>query len=485
VINNLHQASTASVLDLFQLHQKKYGNAYVQPLKVQLQDILNCKCEITLDALRLRIERLHEKYFGMWSKPRAFMAEEVQNGILRKECRYIPSRGYVVKDVLSPATNSVGPEEEEKKVVELPSNLRRAGEALARGLKRALKEGYISAELDVDTPDFEIYIATKVITLPAEEGKLPENSFLLRGNWAIFRRKRTRDHQICYDLDALWVNNGRKDLEHLDILTAAALQLHKYGEVAVTYQSRKGSTKQMMKNYGYRWSAQVNKDGQTIGLHCVKGEIAAAEEAVAACLMTRIVDLLVRPVLGMYVLRTITKTLEDGGNIWSTRYPFTVNSMTVDYENAPHKDTDDDDDGGIIVWLHGLEKRGSIKGGYFSLSTHGVHAEPQHGTVLYLRTSEVQHQSVAPTEGGGQVGIAFAVKKSMLTRFDQLQANSEDVESDNVDKITNKTVVSKDDISTFWRCLPGMKIFLERFIDKKEALNKYCNSVDRLNSRRC
>lgn len=371
-----------------------------------------------------------------------------------------------------PTANGGGAETKES--IELPSNLQEATGELCDKLLMVLKEGYVSATLDL--PKLKLCVADRVVNLPAHRGKLPKGSVLLQGDWAIFRRCDTSDDKEKYELDVLWITSGCIDLEDLEILTGAASALFHHSELEVTYRRRKA-----MKNWGYRWSPQADKNGQTINLHCVHGKVAAAEEAVAACLMTKIVEKIVQPVLPSYLLRLMLGTLNDGGNVWNTRYPYTVNSMTVDYENDKHKDNGDEG-GSAVIWLHDCRNGESIKEGFFVINAHGVHAEPRPGTMMYLNTAECEHYSLSPTQGAGQLGIAFAVKKAMLTRFCKLQASLhnddlviEEENTENEEPAKKKikkmpAVVGKEHISQFWRNLPGMKRFLDRFIFVEDSL---------------
>lgn len=73
----LHPASASAVLKMFKTFQKKYPNAYMGPLKDALEKILGHESEITTKALRLRLERLHGRYFQLWHKLRCEMDPEV------------------------------------------------------------------------------------------------------------------------------------------------------------------------------------------------------------------------------------------------------------------------------------------------------------------------------------------------------------------------------------------------------------------------
>ena len=296
-------------------------------LQAELESILGHESEIKSNALRLRLLRLNESYNALWYSHRQQMGPEIQIGLLKEDYGCFPGRGYVFRTPTSPTDAGGGFEKGEK--TDLPSNLQEAVGGLRNTLLDLLKEGYVSATVDVTK--LKIYVANNVINLPTQRGKLPKGSVLLQGDWAIFRRCGTSDGTEVYELDALWINSSGIDSGELKLLTGAAVALFVHSELELTYKKRKD-----MKNWGYRWSPQVDEDGQTINLHCVNGKVVVAEEATAACVMTKIVEKIVQPSLSMYLLNLIGATLEAGGNLWNTKYPYTVNTMSVDYENEDH-----------------------------------------------------------------------------------------------------------------------------------------------------
>jgi hypothetical protein len=178
-----------------------------------------------------------------------------------------------------------------------------------------------------------------------------------------------------------------------------------------------------MRCCGLRWSGQ-GTDGEHVGLHVFRKVVAIAEEACAALVMPKAVEAIERPVLGGYLLDLITSTLQCGGNLCSAKFPYIIYSLTRNYFNDPHYDKGDNKDS-IIFWLDDLSAGGRVSGGAFGCCKHSVHTLPMHGSLMYLRTSVVQHFSITPkcAKGAGRLGVGLASQNKFnhkaLWRLDQ------------------------------------------------------------------
>ena len=214
---------------------------------------------------------------------------------------------------------------------------------------------------------------------------------------------------------------------------------------------------------GDRGSKQPNIYGENYGLHTKDGVVCKAEEAVSSVLMSLAVDIILKPCFMGTLLQFVESGLRYGGTIWHQRWPFTLGSVTRNYNIGPHTD-DKDLNGSIIIWLDDYPNReGSISKGYFVISTHGVHAAPDHTSAAYVRTDLCEHYSIKPetTCGANRLGVALAARKDVITGMsgmhDAIYDALRDVEGDGKVPI----ITTEEDITDEWRQRPGIAACLQ------------------------
>lgn len=450
------QVSTASgIVGAF----KQYKSA-IDVLQM-LEDELGVTATIDATQLACRYGKIKKELHRLNPDATAAMKRFQQIGILDKGCPLHPGIGYVRPgSLVSLLGDSPAPPESEiiGAAERLPSHLRLAAGAIREELLQKMS-GFLS--FGFDPSSLKLYYAVNKVKLPAKQGLIPKGSHEMKGNWALFLREKASDGKWEYVLHVLWVKKTSRDAKRTQALTTAMAELHLYGEIETQMERRESGGK--MRVFGHRWSNQFNGYGENYGLHTHEGVVRKAEEAVGSILMSLVVDILSKSCFMGTLLQSVESALQYGGTVWHQKWAFTLGSVTRNYNIDPHTDGQDLL-GSIIVWLDDYPNgEGSIKNGYFVMSTHGVHAVPDHTSAVYVRIDLIEHYSTAPetTCGAGRLGIALAARKNVITGTrgvcDAIYDALRDAEGDMLIPL----ITSEEDITLEWRERPGVAACLQ------------------------
>jgi hypothetical protein len=312
---------------------------------------------------------------------------------------------------------------------------------------------------NVDKASITIYKVDITADLQGNKGHgvLPLGSVLVRGNFALFYLD--PDTQK-YRLDFIVIGRSPDSIKALNTVKMGVWEYYNTcvaRGVMCTNAKTRTQFNQKMVITGFRWAGQTNKHGETFGIRCDAGEVLVADQAMGAVVMSQVISTLLNPVLGGGVNLMADKVSAYRHTITPTSAPFTVQSITKDYQNSSHVDLHDLW-GSFVIWLEAGDGEIEEGSGCFACTTHGFHVSPEDGMCAWIRSPKVYHHTLPVKSKGDccRLGIALAANKNVLSGVANQTSNLLEAVG------AGQILTSYQDISPEFKKIEAFKRLLEK-----------------------
>lgn len=408
--------TAGDIISWMDVLKRQFGEIPAQKMFQKVSELFQEKPEVTAGAVLKRGYKLYNSYKKLVGRvlQQQFLMQS-QTGFLLRDTHFRWRLGYLAGDAIAGSTC--------RSEIEAHRRIFVAQEPLRSRLMASLAP---MLSMAVDSASITIWVVNYTLRAPKFKfGKVPLDSVLMKGNFALFEWRTTQ-----YTLVALHLDGSLVDRSALDTLAAGIKDVYDNGELECP--TREDLQGQKMMVWGLRWSLHNETIGdRPVTLHKRKqrhstkasssseSAVAVSEEAAAKYLMTRLCEVLLEPYFAGALLQMEKFLNEHRCNVSCYNgFPFTLAACTWNYSNEPHTDRTDLG-AGFICWLD----IGSVVGGAFVFSEHMVHFYPGHGSTLLLHSPSVKHYSCPPkvAHASGRIGIALATKSDLLNYLHEFE----------------------------------------------------------------